>query len=82
MPLYEYRCDHCEAEFEALVRNSEDLPKCPQCGTLELTKKFSVPASVKVQGSGSSLPVCPPMAMPPGGCGGPACQGGFCGGMD
>jgi putative FmdB family regulatory protein len=79
MPIYEYTCNGCEVSFEALVRSSTDQPRCPNCGETELTKEFSVPAAAKVQGGSSSMPVCPPIAMPPGGCGGPACRNGLCG---
>lgn len=80
MPIYEYSCDHCQYDFEALVRNAEDKPKCPKCGQTELSKQFSVPAAAKVSGTGGSLPICnTPATMPMGGCGGPACQRGMCG---
>ena len=78
MPIYEYSCQHCNHDFEALIRNSEDQPKCPKCGESELARQFSVPAAAKVQGSGGSLPMAS-APMPMGGCGGPACQRGLCG---
>jgi putative FmdB family regulatory protein len=31
MPLYSYKCQGCDAEFELLVRAS-DIPACPSCG--------------------------------------------------
>ena len=32
MPMYEYRCDACGEEFEAIVRTTEkDDVKCPKC---------------------------------------------------
>jgi len=31
MPIYEYHCPACEADFELLVR-SDTVPRCPQCG--------------------------------------------------
>lgn len=42
MPIYEYACDACGHEFELLVRGSQ-VPACAQCGSEELTKKFSLP---------------------------------------
>ncbi|WP_152052666.1 FmdB family zinc ribbon protein [Tautonia marina] len=78
MPLYEYHCDACDRDFEALVRSASDTPKCPSCGASELTKQFSVPASARSSGSASSsLPVCD-APMPAGGCGAMGCGGGFC----
>jgi len=41
MPIFEYRCDDCQREFEALVRSSTQ-PACPQCGGTHLSKLLSV----------------------------------------
>lgn len=65
MPLFEYACSSCEAEFELLVRSSEK-PKCPECGTVKLDKLISA-AKGRVA-SGSALPIagaCPPSDAPP-----------------
>ena len=43
MPIYEYRCESCRHEFEALVR-SGDAPACEKCGGVKLEKRFSLPA--------------------------------------
>jgi putative FmdB family regulatory protein len=40
MPLYAYRCNACEAEFELLVRSS-DTPQCPACNSDKLTQLVS-----------------------------------------
>ena len=40
MPLYEYTCRGCGAEFEALVR-AGSFPSCPRCGGTDLEKRFS-----------------------------------------
>ena len=34
MPLYDYRCPACQAEFELLVR-SDTRPACPRCGATD-----------------------------------------------
>lgn len=41
MPIYEYACEDCGREFEALVR-SDTVPACPQCQSTRLAKKLSV----------------------------------------
>jgi len=41
MPIFEYRCDDCQKEFEALVRASSQ-PVCPHCGGTRLSKLLSV----------------------------------------
>ena len=40
MPLFEYRCEACGGEFEALVGPGE-TPRCPQCGGDRLKKLLS-----------------------------------------
>jgi len=32
MPIYEYKCDHCDHQFEKLMRISADAPPCENCG--------------------------------------------------
>lgn len=43
MPLYEYRCRACGAEFEQLVRwnTSPEEIECPHCGRREAEKRLS-----------------------------------------
>jgi len=40
MPLFDFRCKRCGAEFEALVLGG-DQPSCPECGTSDLEKLMS-----------------------------------------
>jgi len=42
IPIYEYACQGCGHEFEALVRGSA-TPACPECESTELERKFSLP---------------------------------------
>jgi len=52
MPLYEYRCDACEHEFEALQKmNDEPLAHCPACDEKGLRKLVSV-AGFRLKGGG------------------------------
>jgi putative FmdB family regulatory protein len=79
MPLYEYRCEPCDHAFETLVRSPSDVPRCPRCGGIDLTKLLSVPAAAQTGGvRGSALPMCGP-GPSFGGCGAPQCGGGMCG---
>ncbi len=43
MPIYEYRCQHCEERFEQLVPLRAEHPPvtCPRCGTQEIRKLLS-----------------------------------------
>ncbi|MCA8982285.1 MAG: zinc ribbon domain-containing protein [Planctomycetaceae bacterium] len=73
MPLFEYRCEACDAEFELLVRAAE-TPRCPQCQSARLSKLLSAPAG-HVQGKNMSLPIaggCPPQSAGP--CGPGCCR--------
>jgi len=73
MPIFEYRCEGCGHEFEALVRASTQ-PACPQCGGTRVDKRLSVFATASSSGGAAELPM--PSAC--GGCGHPggpgACQ--------
>jgi putative FmdB family regulatory protein len=76
MPLYEYACPSCEAEFELLVRGDE-RPRCPTCDSPKLERLLSVPAA---HSAGSrELPMSGPSSA--GGCGLPQCGSGGCMGM-
>lgn len=65
MPIYEYHCEDCRAEFELLIRGSE-TPECPKCGTSKLNRLFSAPAAPVM--NSQTLPMaggCPPADAPP-----------------
>ena len=42
MPIYEFTCPKCKAEFEDLVRGPKDKVACPECGSKRVTRKMSV----------------------------------------
>lgn len=47
MPIYEYRCDSCETEFEDLVRlgTPDEEIECPSCGRHDCKRLLSLFAS-------------------------------------
>jgi putative FmdB family regulatory protein len=52
MPIYEYCCDLCAHEFEAIQKFSEDpLKICPACKQEALRKKISA-AGFRLKGGG------------------------------
>ncbi|MCA9090794.1 MAG: zinc ribbon domain-containing protein [Planctomycetaceae bacterium] len=64
MPIFEYRCSDCGAEFEELVRAGEQ-PPCPRCASKKLEKLMSAPAG-HVAGTLPIMgPGCPPVDAPP-----------------
>ncbi len=52
MPIYEYQCQACGHELEALQKMSDaPLVDCPECNKAELKKKISA-AGFRLAGSG------------------------------
>jgi putative FmdB family regulatory protein len=52
MPFYEYRCEACGHELEALQKVSDDpLVDCPECGRPALKKLLSA-AGFRLKGGG------------------------------
>ena len=52
MPFYEYRCDACGHDVEALQTvNDEPLVDCPACGAATLRRIVSAPA-FRLKGTG------------------------------
>ena len=52
MPIYEYRCENCGHELEAVQKISESpLLKCPECGADALKKRISA-AGFRLKGGG------------------------------
>ena len=69
MPIYEYACQQCGREFEALVRSST-VPQCPSCHSGDLEKRLSVFAT-----AASTAQAAPVAAGPCGSCGHPGGPG-------
>ena len=44
MPIYEYHCEQCDADFEQLVRSPSPKPTatCPGCGGSHVRRKLSL----------------------------------------
>lgn len=66
MPIFEYICEECQHEFEALVLG-KDKAACPKCHSKKLAPQLSVFAvSAKSGGSSPSM-----SGGPCGSCGDP-----------
>lgn len=65
MPIFEYICQECQHEFEALVFG-RDKAKCPKCQSRKLSPQLSVFA-VSAKGSAGSRA----STAPCGSCGDP-----------
>jgi putative FmdB family regulatory protein len=42
MPIYEYRCRHCQNSFEELVLSQRETIACPECASPEVERQLSV----------------------------------------
>lgn len=52
MPIYEYRCNACDHELEAIQKMSDPpLQECPHCGRPALQKRISA-AGFRLKGGG------------------------------
>ena len=74
MPLYEYVCRACHADFELLTTASRrDSPEmaCPRCGQAKIARKISLMARPVVKGGTGPAEAFDCGA--PGGCCGGAC---------
>jgi putative FmdB family regulatory protein len=73
MPIYEYICDNCQAEFEKLVLNKQQEIACPKCAGTKATIQLSVFATTNGSSNGASAKSS---ASSSGGGGGSCCGGG------
>lgn len=62
MPIYEYRCEECDSEFELLVLPGREV-RCLRCGSSKLTKLMSVFASLSSKARSGGNP-CGPSYCP------------------
>lgn len=67
MPIYEYRCEACGAEFEKRVARPSDSDgvECPSCGKPHPTQRYSTFAAVT---GGSKADSAAPSCSQAGGC--------------
>jgi putative FmdB family regulatory protein len=47
MPLFDFHCQSCDKTSELLIRGSQsnDVAKCPHCGSTQMDKLLSIPAA-------------------------------------
>jgi len=72
MPIYEFKCESCEHQFETLVMKHDDAVACPACAGDQLKKLISAHAV----GSTTTETPCGRAPCSPA----PMCSGGGCGG--
>lgn len=61
MPIYEYKCKKCDAQFEQILSGSDakKVIECEKCQSTDVEKVISAPAGLAMAG-GSSESSCPP----------------------
>jgi putative FmdB family regulatory protein len=69
MPIYEYRCNQCEREFERYVQTAQAAVACPTCRSARVTRRLSVLGALRLGGTAPAA----------GMSGGGGCCGGGCG---
>ena len=73
MPIYEYVCEDCDANFERIVLNKEQEIACPKCASKKASIQLSVFATANGSNNGS------PTKSSTSSSGGGSCCGGGCG---
>jgi putative FmdB family regulatory protein len=73
MPIYEYVCDDCGAEYERIVLNGSTKATCPKCASTQSTIQLSVFAAHGGNGAKSSSGSSSSGSSSRGGCCGGAC---------
>ncbi len=63
MPIYEFKCNSCNHEFEALFLSADDsLPNCTKCNSNSVEKLLSAgsfrPNGIPVGSGGFKPPSC------------------------
>ena len=53
-PIHDYECVTCHIRFEFSRLTSQDVPKCPKCGSQQLELKVASHASYKIKGNNSA----------------------------
>ena len=72
MPIFRYRCQDCDAEFELLLARFDSPAECPECGSEQLEKQPSRIAAIN-----SKTPACAMQSSCP--AAGSHCCSGSCG---
>ena len=61
MPIYEYRCRACSADFEKYVPGAAATVACPSCASGDITRKLSL-FGMRSEGGGDGASASPEIA--------------------
>ncbi|MFI5059300.1 MAG: zinc ribbon domain-containing protein [Candidatus Acidiferrales bacterium] len=73
MPIYEYICEECKAQFEKIVINKQQEIACPKCASKKATIQLSVFATSNGSSNGASAKSSTSFSGGGGGCCGGGC---------
>ena len=73
MPIFRYKCQECNAEFELLLPRFDSPAECPKCGSAQLEKALNRVGVISSAPSGGGCAMR--NECPSGGC----CCAGSCG---
>jgi len=61
MPIFEYKCTKCGAEFDELesVKRRDEPHECPKCGSMESERKMSMFSMGSCSDGGGGGKICP-----------------------
>ena len=48
MPIYEFHCENCEADFDDLVAPGTEHAPCPECGSEQTVRRYSPASTFKL----------------------------------
>jgi putative FmdB family regulatory protein len=74
MPIYEYRCEKCNQDFEYLVFGSDEPTACPSCGCIKVNRLMSA-CGFKTKGSGGETVSSSASSSSCGSCSATSCAG-------
>ncbi len=50
MPIYGYKCNKCEEEFDVLCGYTEYEQRCPECESMDTKRQLSAPSGKVTKG--------------------------------
>jgi putative FmdB family regulatory protein len=75
MPIYEYRCEECNKDFEYLVFRNQEPDACPSCRSQKVSRLMSACGFVCKGGGGETVSSSASVGSSCGGCSASSCAG-------
>jgi putative FmdB family regulatory protein len=75
MPIYEYRCQECNKDFEYLVLRDQEPDECQACKSKQVIRLMSACGFVSKGGGGETVSSSASAGSSCGGCSASSCAG-------